>query len=84
MKRLLDTKLADNYLSTSVATGKIWKTIESAHHKYGPIVRLGPRQVWIADKKSVKEIISSIDLPKVALYAEFSRDRYNPGLLGET
>ena len=56
---------------------------EKAHIKYGPIVRLGPRQVWISDKDSLKQILSTIDLPKVAMYAEISRDRYNPGLFGE-
>jgi hypothetical protein len=60
-----------------------WKTAEAAHQKYGPIVRLGPRQVWISDKESMKQILVSIDLPKVAMYAEISRDRYNPGLFGE-
>ncbi|KAH6699800.1 cytochrome P450 [Leptodontidium sp. MPI-SDFR-AT-0119] len=71
------------HLKYGFATGKIWKTAEAAHKNYGPIVRLGPRQVWISDKKSMKQILSSIDLPKVAMYAEISRDRYNPGLFGE-
>jgi len=31
----------------------------------------------------MKKILVSVDLPKVAMYAEISRDRYNPGLFGE-
>ncbi|KAL2682376.1 hypothetical protein Neosp_006826 [[Neocosmospora] mangrovei] len=50
---------------------------------YGPIVRLGPRQVWISDKDAMKQILLKIDLPKVAMYAEISRDRFSPGLFGE-
>jgi hypothetical protein len=56
---------------------------EAAHKYYGPIVRLGPRQVWISDKKCMKQILVSIDLPKVTMYAEISRDRNYPGLFGE-
>ncbi|KAG4426254.1 hypothetical protein IFR04_000720 [Cadophora malorum] len=71
------------HLRYGFATGKVWKLAESSHKKYGPIVRLGPRQVWISDKESMKKILVSVDLPKVAMYAEISRDRYNPGLFGE-
>lgn len=71
------------HLRYGFTTGEVWKMAEKAHIKYGPIVRLGPRQVWISDKDSLKQILSIIDLPKVAMYAEISRDRYNPGLFGE-
>ncbi|KAF4500448.1 cytochrome P450, family 3, subfamily A [Fusarium agapanthi] len=53
------------------------------HANYGPICRLGPRHVWVSDKESLKQILSTIDLPKVAMYAEISRDRMSPGLFGE-
>jgi hypothetical protein len=56
---------------------------EAAHKQYGPMVRLGPRQVWISDKECMRQILVSIDLPKVAMYAEISRDRHYPGLFGE-
>ncbi|KAF4961211.1 hypothetical protein FGADI_448 [Fusarium gaditjirri] len=65
------------------STGEIWKFVQRSHAKYGPICRLGPRHIWVSDKKSLKQILSTIDLPKVAMYAEISRDRKNPGLFGE-
>ncbi|KAI3571068.1 cytochrome P450 [Fusarium oxysporum f. sp. albedinis] len=71
------------HLKYGFATGKIWKLVERSHKKYGPIVRLGPRQVWISDKEAMKQILLKIDLPKVAMYAEISRDRFSPGLFGE-
>ncbi|KAK2025893.1 cytochrome P450 [Colletotrichum zoysiae] len=63
--------------------GTIWKLVERSHKKYGSIVRLGPRQVWISDKEAMKEILVKTDLPKVAMYAEISRDKFSPGLFGE-
>ncbi|KAK8058496.1 cytochrome P450 [Apiospora phragmitis] len=65
------------------STGEIWKLVERSHAKYGPIVRLGPRQVWISDKVALKKILVKNDLPKVAMYAEISRDKFSPGLFGE-
>lgn len=71
------------HLRYGFATGKIWKVVEQSHKTYGPIVRLGPRQVWISDKEAMKQILLKVDLPKVAMYAEISRDRRSPGLFGE-
>lgn len=65
------------------STGEIWKLVERSHAKYGPIVRLGPRQVWISDKVAMKQILVKNDLPKVTMYAEISRDKFSPGLFGE-
>ncbi|KAK2053332.1 cytochrome P450 [Colletotrichum caudatum] len=65
------------------STGTIWKLVERSHEKYGSIVRLGPRQIWISDKEAMKEILVKTDLPKVAMYAEISRDKFSPGLFGE-
>ncbi|KAL9561580.1 hypothetical protein ACKAV7_014427 [Fusarium commune] len=65
------------------STGEIWKLVQRSHAKYGPICRLGPRHIWVSDKESLKQILSTIDLPKVAMYAEISRDRTSPGLFGE-
>ncbi|KAL0765546.1 hypothetical protein CaCOL14_011770 [Colletotrichum acutatum] len=65
------------------STGTIWKLVEKSHNKYGTIVRLGPRQVWISDKEAMKQILVKTDLPKVAMYAEISRDKFSPGLFGE-
>lgn len=75
--------LTTMHLKYGFATGTIWKLVERSHKRYGPIVRLGPRQVWISDKDAMKQILLKIDLPKVAMYAEISRDRFSPGLFGE-
>ena len=75
--------LTDIHLVYGFATGTIWKQVERAHSKYGRIVRLGPRQIWVSNKAAVKDALVAIDLPKIAMYAEISRDRYAPGLFGE-
>lgn len=75
--------LTDLPLRYGFSTGKIWKLAEQSHQRYGPIVRLGPRQVWVSDREAMKQILIMIDLPKVAMYAEISRDRCSPGLFGE-
>ncbi|KAH8593479.1 cytochrome P450 [Bisporella sp. PMI_857] len=71
------------HLRYGFSTGRIWKLAEKSHKSYGSIVRLGPRQVWISDKEAIKQILVTRDLPKVAMYAEISRDRTSPGLFGE-
>lgn len=71
------------HLNYGFSSGDIWKAVEGYHAQYGSIVRLGPRQVWVADKDALKMILVKDDLPKVATYKEFSRDRYSPGIFGE-
>ncbi|KAI3392842.1 hypothetical protein diail_5048 [Diaporthe ilicicola] len=71
------------HLKWGFSTGEIWKTVEKAHVKYGTIVRLGPRQIWVSDKEALKQILVKVDLPKVAMYSEISRDKLSPGLFGE-
>ncbi|KAH6287768.1 hypothetical protein HBI39_222820 [Parastagonospora nodorum] len=71
------------HLQYLFSTGNIWKYVEKGHKCYGPIMRVGPRQVWISDKDAMKQILVKQDLPKVAMYAEISRDRASPGLFGE-
>ncbi|KIM93680.1 hypothetical protein OIDMADRAFT_35505 [Oidiodendron maius Zn] len=75
--------LTDLPLRYGFSTGKIWRLAEQSHQRYGPIVRLGPRHVWVSDREAMKQILITIDLPKVAMYAEISRDRCSPGLFGE-
>jgi hypothetical protein len=75
--------LTTMHLRYGFATGNIWKLVERSHEKYGPFVRLGPRQVWVSDKEALKQILVKVDLPKVAMYAEISRDKLSPGLFGE-
>lgn len=71
------------HLAHSFSSGRIWKDVEEYHAKYGSFVRLGPRQVWISDPDVLKTILFKVDLPKVATYKEFSRDRNSPGIFGE-
>lgn len=71
------------HLNYAFARGTIWKSVEKSHAQYGPIFRLGPRQVWVSDKEAIKAILMTVDLPKVTMYAEISRDRTSPGLFGE-
>ena len=73
----------DVHLVSGFARGTIWKQVEKAHTKYGRVIRLGPRQIWVSDKAAVKDALLAIDLPKISMYAEISRDRYSPGLFGE-
>ncbi|KAF4898139.1 Cytochrome P450 monooxygenase FUS8 [Colletotrichum viniferum] len=75
--------LTNLHLQYLFSTGNIWKLVQTSHNKYGGIVRLGPRQVWISDKEALKTILVKTDLPKVAMYAEISRDKFSPGLFGE-
>ena len=77
------TPLTTLHLNYAFARGTIWKSVEKSHAQYGPIFRLGPRQVWISDKEAIKAILMTVDLPKVTMYAEISRDRTSPGLFGE-
>jgi hypothetical protein len=71
------------HLKWGFARGTIWKDVERGHRKYGDVMRLGPRQIWVASKDGVQKILHTIDLPKVTMYAEISRDRNSPGLFGE-
>lgn len=71
------------HLRYMFARGTIWKYVESKHSKYGDVIRLGPRQIWVSGPAAMKEILSTVDLPKVTMYAEISRDRNSPGLFGE-
>ncbi|KAH8434068.1 uncharacterized protein LDX57_011705 [Aspergillus melleus] len=57
--------------------------VEKGHKTYGPIFRLGPRQIWVSEKAAMKAILQTMDLPKVNMYAEISRDPLSPGLFGE-
>ena len=71
------------HLRYMFAQGTIWRYVENKHSKYGDVVRLGPRQIWVSGPAAMKEILSTVDLPKVTMYAEISRDRNSPGLFGE-
>ncbi|KAF2768077.1 hypothetical protein EJ03DRAFT_352515 [Teratosphaeria nubilosa] len=58
------------HLQYLFSRGAVPDYVQAAHARYGPVVRLGPRQVWISDKAALKQILSTVDLPKVAMYAE--------------
>ena len=70
-------------LQVAFSRGTVWKDVENAHAKYGSVVRLGSRQIWVADKWAVKEILLKQDLPKVVMYSEISREKESAGLFGE-
>ena len=70
-------------LQVAFSRGTVWKDVENAHAKYGPVVRLGPRQIWVADKWAIKEVLLKQDLPKVVMYSEISREKESAGLFGE-
>lgn len=71
------------HLKYLFARGTIPDYVEQCHKKYGDVIRLGPRQIWVADKTAMKDILLKTDLPKVTMYAEILRDRNSPGLFGE-
>ncbi|RAH64735.1 cytochrome P450 [Aspergillus aculeatinus CBS 121060] len=71
------------HLRYAFARGTIWKLVESKHRQYGPVFRYGPRQIWISDKDALRTILQKVDLPKIQMYAEISRDAHSPGLFGE-
>lgn len=71
------------HLKYLFARGTIWKYVEGSHRKYGDVIRLGPRQIWCSSPIAMSQILSTVDLPKVTMYAEISRDRNSPGLFGE-
>jgi hypothetical protein len=71
------------HLQYLFSRGTVPQYIDAAHARYGPVMRLGPCQVWISDKAAMKEILSTVDLPKVAMYAEISREKESAGLFGE-
>lgn len=75
--------LTSLHLTYLFANGSIWKYVKRQHAKYGPVMRLGPRQIWVSDKEGLKDILLTTDLPKITMYAEISRDRESPGLFGE-
>ena len=45
------------HLSYVFSKGQIWEDVEKAKIKYGPIFRLGPRQVWISDIEALKAVL---------------------------
>ena len=66
------------HLRYMFAHGTIWRYVENKHSKYGDVIRLGPRQIWVSGPAAMKEILST-----VTMYAEISRDRNSLGLFGE-
>jgi hypothetical protein len=71
------------HLRWRFARGTIHEYVEKMYKQYGDVIRLGPRRIWISDKGAMKQILLTIDLPKVTMYAEISRDRNSPGLFRE-
>lgn len=73
----------DLHVVYAFATGRIWKDVAQYHEKYGKVVRVAPRVVWISELEAVKKALVQIDLPKVATYRDLSRDKSSVGIFGE-
>ena len=59
-----------------------WKWIQyEAFPKYGPVVRIAPQAVIIADRDMIKEILVIKNLPKNQKYDQLRTDLNFPTLL---
>lgn len=77
------TPCTNLHLQICFARGTVWKMDERGHKTFGSIMRLGPRQVWVANEDALKQVIEQVDLSKVIMYAEISREKESAGLFGE-
>ncbi|KAI1419089.1 cytochrome P450 [Xylaria sp. FL1777] len=54
-------------------TGRKASYIHNLHLKYGPIVRVGPREVYIADPKAIQKVFTiKNEFPKAQWYLDFA------------
>ncbi|KAI8071386.1 cytochrome P450 [Gongronella butleri] len=44
------------------------------HDKYGPVMRLGPKSISVADKDMIKQVLSQDDLQKGEVYDSFKKN----------
>ncbi|PWN39190.1 cytochrome P450, partial [Ceraceosorus guamensis] len=61
--------------------GHAWKVHEGMHAKYGPIYRLGPRQIFISDKEAIRKLLVIDDLRKTSVYSAVARQPEEAGLV---
>ncbi|PWN47599.1 cytochrome P450 [Violaceomyces palustris] len=64
--------------------GEQWKYVDKLHEKYGPIFRMGSRQIYVSDKEAIRQLLAKENLPKVNWYAGLSRDPKTAGLFTTT
>ncbi|EXJ59754.1 hypothetical protein A1O7_03901 [Cladophialophora yegresii CBS 114405] len=68
----------------SFSNGNFHETMLALHERYGPIVRIAPNEVIIADKSAIREIYSTIqgrDLIKTTYYDAFTA--FRPTIFGQ-
>ncbi|KAN0066594.1 cytochrome P450 cyp2 [Thecaphora frezii] len=64
--------------------GEQWKYVDYLHTVYGPILRMGSRQVYVSDKDAIKQLLAKENQPKVNWYASLSRDPKTAGMFTTT
>ncbi|EPQ31815.1 cytochrome p450 monooxygenase [Pseudozyma flocculosa PF-1] len=64
--------------------GEQWKYVDHLHTVYGPIFRLGSRQIYVSDKEAIKQLLAKENQPKVNWYAALSRDPKTAGMFTTT
>ncbi|KAL4789184.1 cytochrome P450 [Aspergillus venezuelensis] len=78
-------KVSDWPFFNSVMKGKCHYYMTDLHERYGPVVRLAPDTIAIADPAEVRRIIVTEDLPKdTRYYSNFRRDESRPTLVSFT
>ncbi|KIS65755.1 Cytochrome P450 monooxygenase involved in Ustilagic Acid production [Mycosarcoma maydis] len=60
--------------------GTQWRYVDKLHEKYGPLFRLGSRQIYVSDKDAIRQLLAKENLPKVNWYASLSRDPKTAGM----
>ncbi|KAL4936460.1 hypothetical protein BDV06DRAFT_227874 [Aspergillus oleicola] len=78
-------KISDWPFFNSVMKGKCHYYMDNLHDTYGPVVRLAPDTIAVADPAEVRRIIVTEDLPKdTRYYSNFRRDETRPTLVSFT
>lgn len=57
--------------------GKTHERATEAHAKYGPIMRIGPTAISVADPELAQLVLKTLDLPKSRLY-QLLKDKDDP------
>ncbi|KAJ9477290.1 Isotrichodermin C-15 hydroxylase [Pseudozyma hubeiensis] len=64
--------------------GTQWQYVDKMHEQYGPLFRLGSRQIYVSDKHAIRQLLAKENLPKVNWYASLSRDPKTAGMFTTT
>ncbi|RJE23813.1 Cytochrome P450 [Aspergillus sclerotialis] len=78
-------KISDWPFFNTVIKGKCHYHLTELHKRYGPIVRLTPNTIAVADAREVRRILVTEDLAKdTQYYSNFRRDESRPTLVSFT